>query len=84
MTARRITGKGTGGWSGAAVCALLALLTGLAAFLPFMIATNGFFTLAEDYNQQQLPFLAAAAEGIRMLGSGEWVWNLDLGASLIT
>lgn len=84
MTARKSTGRGIKSWPGSAVCALLALLTGLAAFLPYIIATEGFFTLAEDYNQQQLPFLAAAAEGLRELGSGEWTWNLDLGASLIT
>ena len=84
MTACKSTGKRTKNWPGAAVCALTALLTGLAAFLPYVIATKGFFTLAEDYNQQQLPFLAAAAGGLRELGLGEWVWNLDLGASLIT
>ena len=70
--------------NGAVTCAWMAMITGLASFLPYIIITGGFFTLAEDYNQQQIPFLTAAVEGIKMLPQGEWLWNLDLGASLVT
>ncbi len=69
---------------GAGLCAVSALFASLLSFLPFLIADQGFFTLAYDYNHQQIPFTAAAAEGIRGLFSGEWIWNLDLGSSLIT
>ena len=71
-------------WPGAMTCALIALAVGLVGFLPYIIVTGGFFTLAEDYNQQQIPFLTAAVQGIRALPYGEWLWNLDLGSSLIT
>ena len=47
-------------WPGAMTCALIALAVGLVGFLPYIIVTGGFFTLAEDYNQQQIPFLTAA------------------------
>ncbi len=81
---RMISGGRKEGPPGFAVCGLLALIAGLASFLPYMILTKGFFTLAEDYNQQQIPFMAAMYEGLKALPEGEWVWNLDLGASLIT
>lgn len=68
----------------AAECALFAMMAGLAGFLPWLIADRGFLTLAYDYNHQQIPFAAAAYEGIRQLASGEWIWNLDLGSSVIT
>ena len=70
--------------TGAVKCGWIALAVFLSAFLPYIIFTGGFFTLAEDYNQQQIPFLAAAVQGLKALPSGEWVWNLDLGSSLIT
>ena len=70
--------------NGALTCACMALVAGLVSFLPYVIITGGFFTLAEDYNQQQIPFLTAAVEGIKALPQGEWIWNLDLGASLVT
>ncbi len=69
---------------GPVICALSAALAALAAFLPWLIRDGGFLTLAYDYNYQQIPFAAAAYEGIKQLSSGEWVWNLDLGSSLIT
>ena len=69
---------------GAVICALSAAAAALAGFLPWLILDRGFFTLAYDYNFQQIPFAAAAYEGIRHLSSGGWVWNLDLGSSLIT
>ena len=67
-----------------AVCAVSALFAALMSFLPFLIGDQGFFTLAYDYNYQQIPFTNAAQEGIRNLFSGEWIWNLDLGSSFIT
>lgn len=84
MTSRSAKGKGKRPWHGPAVCGLMALLTALGSFLPYIIQTGGFFTLSEDFNTQQIPFLTAAAEGIKALPGGEWVWNLDLGSSLIT
>ena len=71
-------------FSGSACCALFALIAALVSFIPFFIRDQGFFTLAYDYNHQQIPFAAAAWEGIRHLMEGEWIWNLDSGSSLIT
>ena len=70
--------------SGAAVCAFSALFTAMLSFLPFLIRDRGFLTLAYDYNLQQIPFAAAVYEGIKQLPAGQWVWNLDLGSSLIS
>ncbi|MBQ3705651.1 MAG: YfhO family protein [Clostridia bacterium] len=81
---RRSTGSAREKLSGEALCAVCALMAALLSLLPFLIRDRGFFTLAYDYNYQQIPFAAAAHEGIRNLFSGEWIWNLDLGSSLIT
>ena len=80
QAARRKQGR----LSGAAVCALFAMISALLGFLPFLIRDQGFLTLTDDYNLQQIPFAAAAWEGMRQLFSGQWVWNLDLGSSLIS
>ena len=56
----------------------------MLSFLPFLIRDRGFLTLAYDYNLQQIPFAAAVYEGIKQLPAGQWVWNLDLGSSLIS
>ena len=69
---------------GAIICTVSAAIAALAGFLPWLIRDQGFFTLAYDYNFQQIPFAAAAYEGIKQLSAGEWVWNLDLGSALMT
>lgn len=74
-----------GNWpSGIGLCAASAAAAALLSFLPFLLADRGFLTLGNDYNTQQIPFAAAAWEGIRGIASGEWRWNLDLGSSLTT
>ena len=41
-------------------------------------------TVCDDFNAQQLTFSAAVWSAIHNGNPGQWVWNLDLGSSLIT
>ncbi len=63
------------------LCAVICALLALCAIAPAIIRGGGTFTLREDFNSQQIPF--AMAENRAIHAGGTWVWNLDLGASLI-
>lgn len=54
-----------------------------AIFGTAIIKGNGAFTIFADFNAQQLPFATAVRNALAAKPFGQWVWNLDLGASLI-
>ncbi len=61
------------------LCALLALLT----FLPFIIRGGGVFTVASDFNDQQIPFTICLHNNLLDGGLDGWAWNVDLGSSTL-
>ncbi len=65
-------------------CAVLALVAAGVTFGFYMIRGQGTLTITNDFNVQQIPFAAAVWNALRSGRAGEWCWNLDLGASLIT
>ena len=67
---------------GMLVTVACAAIIGIVTFGCAIWQSDGFFTLVTDFNQQQIPFTAAAWEGVR--SGSSWLWGVDLGASLIT
>ena len=65
------------------VCILCSLVMAAAIFGYFIYKGKGAFTVVSDFNGQQLTFAAAARHALSANPLGQWVWNLDLGASLI-
>ena len=63
----------------ACLCALLALLT----FLPFIVQGRGVFTVASDFNDQQIPFTICLHNNLLDGGLDGWAWNVDLGSSTL-
>lgn len=61
---------------------LLNLAAGLIAFGCFIIADGGVFSIAGDFNVQQIPFAMAANDAIKS-GKTVWDWSLDLGSNFI-
>lgn len=61
---------------------VLATLTALVMFLPFILSDGGRFTLIADFNQQQIPFNQHSAWTLRN-GSWGWDWYTDLGVNFI-
>ena len=68
--------------SGPAVAFLFNLAAGLVSFLWTIIAEGGLFSLAGDFNSQQITFAMAANEAIKS-GNVIWDWSLDLGSNFI-
>ena len=60
----------------------LGLLAGVISFAWTIIWQGGLFSLAGDFNAQQIPFAMAGNEAVRS-GSWGWAWYLDLGSSFI-
>ena len=60
----------------------LGLLAGVLSFAWTIIWRGGLFSLAGDFNAQQIPFAMAGNEAVRS-GSWGWAWYLDLGSSFI-
>ena len=60
-----------------------AFLTGVGCFLVHTIRNGGFFTLNTDFNLQQIPFTMALHNALREGNPGGWIWNYDLGGSII-
>lgn len=65
------------------VCILCSLVMAAAIFGYFIYKGKGAFTVVSDFNGQQLTFAASARHALSANPLGQWVWNLDLGASLI-
>ncbi len=61
---------------------LLNLTAGIFAFLWAMITQKGLFSVAGDFNVQQIPFAMAANDAIKS-GNVIWDWSLDLGSNFI-
>lgn len=61
---------------------LIALLTAVLLFIPYIIKDGGYFVFYGDYNAQQIPFYQLAHEAIKSGNTG-WSWNTDLGANFI-
>ena len=68
--------------SGPAAAFLFNLAAGLVSFLWTIIAEGGLFSLAGDFNSQQITFAMAANEAIKS-GNVIWDWSLDLGSNFI-
>lgn len=65
-------------------CIVISLITAIVTFAPFIYRGGGAFTVVDDFDSQVLPFAAAVWNTIHSDDIGQWVWNLDLGSSLIT
>lgn len=61
---------------------LIALVTAMCLFVPYMIMTEGYFTFYGDFNVQQIPFYQRCHEAIRQ-GNIFWDFGTDLGANFI-
>ena len=61
---------------------ILAIVTSAAFFVPYMIASEGYFTFYGDFNVQQIPFYQLCHKAIKE-GNIAWNWNTDLGANFI-
>ena len=66
---------------GLGLTVLCSAMIALASFGPAILKSGGFFTLVSDFNYQQIPFSAAAWEGIH--SGSSWLWGIDLGSSLV-
>ncbi len=62
---------------------LWALFTAACFFVPYMIISEGYFTLYGDFNVQQIPFYQKCHEAIRS-GNIFWDFGTDLGADFIS
>ena len=60
----------------------LGLLAGVLSFAWTIIWQGGLFSLAGDFNAQQIPFAMAGNDAVRA-GNWGWAWFLDLGSSFI-
>ena len=65
------------------ICVLCSLFTASVALGYFIYKGNGAFTVASDFNGQQLTFTTAVKNALLSKPLGQWVWNLDIGSSLI-
>ncbi len=61
---------------------ILNLIMAAAAFAGFIILQGGLFSLAGDFDVQQIPFAMYANDAIRN-GNVVWDWSLDLGSNFI-
>lgn len=61
---------------------LVSLVAAAAIFLPYMLASEGYFTFYGDFNVQQIPFYQLCHKAIRE-GNIYWSFNTDLGANFI-
>ena len=65
------------------VMLLSSMVTGIASFLIYTIQNGGMFTLNTDFNLQQIPFTMALHRALEEGNPGGWIWNYDLGGSII-
>ena len=60
----------------------IALFAAAAFFVPYMIMSEGYFTLYGDFNVQQIPFYQSCHKSVKE-GNIFWSWTTDLGANFI-
>lgn len=63
--------------------AVLALIAAGITFGFFIFQGGGFFTVVDDFNDQQLTFATAVWNMLHSGDPGQWSWNVDLGASFV-
>ncbi len=63
---------------------VISMLTASIIFGYFIIKGHGIFTVVDDFNVQQITFATAAYKAIHEGKLSSWIWNLDLGSSVIT
>ncbi len=63
--------------------ALFAAVCAFFSFLYCLIKDGGFFSLASDFNNQQIPFSIALHHVLQEKNLSGWIWNYDLGCSII-
>lgn len=59
---------------------LINFLIAMAGFIGLILKGNGIFTLANDFNEQQIPFHMLANNSLKN-GGFLWNWSIDLGSS---
>ena len=66
------------------ICILLCAAVSALCFIGASVYW-GAFTLRDDFNRETLTFMRAMRLAIPAIlkGDGEWLWNLDLGTSLV-
>jgi len=63
-------------------CVLLSAFTATAIFIYYILFNKGYFTITADFDRQQIPFTIDLHNQIKY-GLDGWVWNYDLGQSMI-
>lgn len=63
--------------------ALFSTICAILSFLYYLIKDNGFFSLASDFNYQQIPFNIALHNILQEGNPAGWIWNYDLGCSIL-
>ena len=61
----------------------ISFIISFIAIEPFIMEGKGFFTVADDFNEQQLTFATALIKALQAKSPGQWIWQIDLGSSLI-
>ncbi|WP_406544306.1 YfhO family protein [Pseudobutyrivibrio sp.] len=62
---------------------IIAAIIGILSFGYFIIQGHGFFTICEDFNEQQIPFTAGLHHALLDGGFSGWSWDVDLGTSTL-
>lgn len=61
---------------------IINFLIAMVSFLGMVLKGDGIFTLANDFNEQQIPFHMLANNSLKN-GSFLWNWSIDLGSSFV-
>ena len=61
---------------------LINFLIAMISFIGLIIKGDGIFTLANDFNEQQIPFHMLANNSLKN-GGFLWNWSIDLGSSFV-
>lgn len=61
---------------------LFYICLAILVFVPYIIQGQGFFTLANDYNYQEIAFNVYCSNAIKH-GNFLWDWNTDLGGNFV-
>ena len=62
---------------------LIVFITSVLSFLPYLIKDGGFYTLADDFLTQILPFGVDMVRTMRAAGPDAYAFKLDLGTPVI-